>query len=352
MFADSISDSSFPYMSTLELIELKNQGAHSLAVLQADTLIGREPDSGGIAVNNSAVSRNHGRFMRVSDYWLFKDLASTNGSWLNGQQLRSEQLCILRQSDILQLADSAFKILIKSPSESNKLPTGRSLLVFKNDTFVEEYHIPEYGRAFVLGGREGDLQFEESGEDLPVLVVEGRGADIVVYGLRKSQSITVNGEETRSTKVVVERDEIKFKNYSFLINCARAVTRMTEKEPPPQIKAKPVVAGGAAVLKEWGSEEPAHRSVSTQEKGMRTHSGRIMFGAISEGEVESDATVAIDSSIVSRRLSGIEKNPVLSRHEEDSQELMLNSLEDRLLIVIGFVMLIALMIGVAVWVFV
>ena len=72
--------------------------------------LGREPDAPGIALNSKAVSRNHGFFVRCRNNWFYKDLGSTNGSFVNGNQVKSGQWSLVRNGSVVQVADVALRL--------------------------------------------------------------------------------------------------------------------------------------------------------------------------------------------------------------------------------------------------
>ena len=139
--------------------------------------VGREPDDGGIAITNTAISRNHGTFVRYRNHWLYKDLGSTNGSWINGTKVEGGEWKLVRKGDLIQLADAALQL--RGAGEASGQPgltdfpnlRGRSLLVFHRGEFFDEFPIPEHGRALVIGGSGADLELEGDLFELPSLVI-------------------------------------------------------------------------------------------------------------------------------------------------------------------------------------
>lgn len=74
------------------------------------TLLGRSPNAGTVLALNeySGVSRFHAR-LEMKDGALFvSDLASRNGTWVNGHRLQSTQAHELRAGDVLNLGRTQF----------------------------------------------------------------------------------------------------------------------------------------------------------------------------------------------------------------------------------------------------
>jgi predicted component of type VI protein secretion system len=65
--------------------------------------IGRDVNN-DIVINDSEVSRNHGRLTSQSGGYLIEDLASTNGTFVNGQRLIGPKL--LNPSDVIGLGET------------------------------------------------------------------------------------------------------------------------------------------------------------------------------------------------------------------------------------------------------
>ena len=74
--------------------------------------VGRRPTS-HLFVNDYTVSAQHGllHWMPRIRRWMFQDLASTNGSWINGTRLPVRQRSLLRSCDELQLGRMVFLFL-------------------------------------------------------------------------------------------------------------------------------------------------------------------------------------------------------------------------------------------------
>lgn len=74
--------------------------------------VGRQPTC-DMFVNDYTVSAKHGtlHWMARIQRWMFQDLDSTNGSWINGAKLPPMQRSLLRSTDELQLGRMCFLFL-------------------------------------------------------------------------------------------------------------------------------------------------------------------------------------------------------------------------------------------------
>lgn len=89
-----------------QLIALEPQAItpHDLSLMDRRYLIGRAPDC-AMVVSLLRVSRRHIQIERHDDEYLLKDLASVNGTYLNGQLVRGTQR--LRNDDTIGLGEPA-----------------------------------------------------------------------------------------------------------------------------------------------------------------------------------------------------------------------------------------------------
>ncbi|WP_152049632.1 ATP-binding protein [Tautonia marina] len=90
-------------VGTLALLKLGNADADLVYALDADeVLLGRDPSS-DIVLRSRMVSRRHARIVRQGREYRIEDLASTGGTWLNGNRL--DQPARLRDGDRIRLGD-------------------------------------------------------------------------------------------------------------------------------------------------------------------------------------------------------------------------------------------------------
>jgi pSer/pThr/pTyr-binding forkhead associated (FHA) protein len=68
--------------------------------------LGRSPDTDLVLVDSLA-SRKHCRLRPNGPVWQVEDLASSNGTWLNGERIRQAELV---PGDILQVGENRFRV--------------------------------------------------------------------------------------------------------------------------------------------------------------------------------------------------------------------------------------------------
>lgn len=102
--------------------------------------VGRNPKL-GVPIVRSEVSRHHAEFFTVGEQLMLKDLGSTNGTFVNHEQLGSQmslrhgdvlhfasyEVRVLKEHDATNFADGS-KTTVNALPLSNKLPTGLSEL--------------------------------------------------------------------------------------------------------------------------------------------------------------------------------------------------------------------------------
>jgi len=85
---------------------------HALRSSPAPTTVGRGVDN-AIVLAADSVSRSHARFEKRADGWWVIDNGSTNGTYVNDEQV---QEALLRYGDHVKIGDTIFKLVDASPS--------------------------------------------------------------------------------------------------------------------------------------------------------------------------------------------------------------------------------------------
>jgi pSer/pThr/pTyr-binding forkhead associated (FHA) protein len=279
-------------VARLTIQEIRADGRQEVGALDGQELvIGREPRGGNAMVLASdTVSREHGVFVPLRSHWLFKDLGSTNGSWLNGVALKEGQWKIVRPGDVLQLADRAIQLSGPPVQIGSGL---RSLLVFHHGEFLDEYPIPEAGRAVAVGGSKADLKLDVDTDEHPALVVERRGDRVCAFSVSKSTAVYINDQEISRLVQLNDRDEMRVGTYTILLNDPQE----GESEGVEQI------AEGAGYTAPAAPDWNAARSASVGASFRPT--ARPLFGQSSEhaeGETNVTQTIALDPDAIATRV--------------------------------------------------
>jgi hypothetical protein len=206
------------YLIEQDLAQSQTVHPRLIAELESDTLqIGREPAEGGLALDSKSVSRNHGSFIKIDKYWFFKDLGSSNGSWLNGQHLSADKLYLLHSGDEIQLADSFLGIRI-----TQDLRIQPSVLVFSRGDFHSEITLPDSGKVLSLGGAKSDLKLDVDLGSLSQFNIEVRTGILCVYPVSTEHNSTVNGQPLNALVQLKDRDYIENTPYRIIVNTAAA----------------------------------------------------------------------------------------------------------------------------------
>lgn len=125
--------------SLLKITLLAADGEERIAVLNdKSTLIGRAPEPTGIRLqtHTKAMSAIHGQFLRHDGYWFYRDLESTNGSWLDEQRLPANELIPIIDQQNLILADVALRTEVSyyhSDQDDQTLASDKLFVFYKKN---------------------------------------------------------------------------------------------------------------------------------------------------------------------------------------------------------------------------
>ena len=93
------------------ILKFKSTVLKELKIDQDEIIIGR--DSGNdIQIDNEAVSREHARITRGSNYYLIEDLNSTNGTFVNGKKIYKK---FLQEVDEISIGKHSLQIVLEDP---------------------------------------------------------------------------------------------------------------------------------------------------------------------------------------------------------------------------------------------
>jgi hypothetical protein len=189
--------------------------------------IGREP-AAGICVLDEGISRQHGCFMRVRSHWLYRDLGSLNGSYINGKQLGINTYYLVRDGDILQLADICLRIK-ESDQEgplNDRFKKSRSkgvIIVLVDDDLVGEFYTDQDGTVVTIGGEESELQVDNPSL-LPSLVIEACEGEVFAYGLNSDVPIKRFGSVISEKIKLTNRNVLTVDSYTIIYEAAHSIS--------------------------------------------------------------------------------------------------------------------------------
>lgn len=301
------------------------------SVAAPETILGREDNGpGSLKVENTAISRKHGRLLFVGPHLFYEDFGSTNGSWVNGQKLLPNSAILVRVGDIIQLANVVLRLVSES-SVTETLDLGAvTLVVIKSGEYLSEFNVPEYGRALVVGGAKCDLKLVGSLSDLPALVIERKGADVTAYSVSGEEGFTLDGEPAAGPVVLKDRSTLMIADYRIILNDCKSGSESR-------------VRSSTSSLKDWDDQNEIKESHDPAEnfRSKRLSSASLVFGK-TDGPPVSE-TLAIDPEEVQGRISAYEQNRV---SEDDTQ--LFSTIEDKVMVFVGIILLVML-IGVVIW---
>jgi hypothetical protein len=192
--------------SLIELARLSAQGG----------TIGRNPEA-AISIDSEAVSFEHAVISFMGGRWFFKDVGSTNRSWLNGIEVLPEHWRIIRSGDFIQVGD---RILYLQEAESPIDPpsNARSLIVLREGEFLGEAPISSEGPVLRVGGLQGDVELSRNRSSRPVLVFDSKNGELFVKSEAGLLVGLKNGSEVLLPVSLRDRDEVTIEDYQILVN--------------------------------------------------------------------------------------------------------------------------------------
>lgn len=180
---------------------------------------GRE-EGNDVVILSSALSRQHAKILPAGNHWVFCDLGSTNGSWLNSQKLEKDRLVLIRNADELTLADAHFTTRLVVENENPGARYTRSLLVFDKDQFHSEFPMESDAAGFLVGGKDSHLKAGDSNQ-FQITVKDGE----LSLGIKEpTLPITLNGEIVTADRILKDGDFILIGQKSICVNHSAKTT--------------------------------------------------------------------------------------------------------------------------------
>jgi hypothetical protein len=288
---------------------------------------GREQGN-DIVVPSTSVSRQHAKLIPAGNHWVFCDLGSTNGSWINDESVPANRYRLLHSGDEIILADARFTVrLVAGPSN----PLGRytkSLLIFEDEKFTSEFSLENKETTFTIGGAGSHLRVPESPPGVTYLEVIASAGELIARPAGGYSAATLNGETLGESVALADGSVLAVANALILVN-DNPKTILGDDEPGAE-SSKPThhsafdISGdqtvtGLPVAKSWDSTVPKTRT----EMGRR-----FIFG---KEQVDPNTTIpakgakSFDMSI-SRKVSSVPMEGELSPAEEKQRRILLGVL--------------------------
>ncbi|MDR2337334.1 MAG: FHA domain-containing protein [Deltaproteobacteria bacterium] len=181
--------------------------------------IGRHQNN-TIIVDSSSVSRNHGELICAGSHWVFRDLGSTNGSFINDKPAPAGQLKLIKDNSIVCLSN--FHISV-SYLESKPADCVNSLLIFYRDRFLSEY-IPQHREdVFYAGGEFQNIRIEGEDPHVTQFSIQFRQDVFSIQLFQIFVPILVNGQQINNFANLNDMDEILVDEFTILVNSQRTI---------------------------------------------------------------------------------------------------------------------------------
>ncbi|HRR76035.1 MAG: FHA domain-containing protein [Ruminococcus sp.] len=91
---------------------IRKRSGLSVRITSADFVIGKENSKVDYCIHNNAVSRRHARITVTAGHCFITDLGSSNYTYVNGRRLPPDTPQMLRNGDMIRLADEEFEFRI------------------------------------------------------------------------------------------------------------------------------------------------------------------------------------------------------------------------------------------------
>lgn len=176
---------------------------------------GREPEN-SIVIGSEAVSRRHGLISVAGSQWVYRDFGSSNGSWVNGVPVTEGQIRILRDSDLIRVADFPVRVTQIGKPAISAPPL--SLLIFYGETYESEFTFPAPDIMFTVGGADASISLEGEPVDTIQLSIERVGSRLELYAEQATMQVIVNGLAVGGSTALADRDEIGVGPFTIVVN--------------------------------------------------------------------------------------------------------------------------------------
>jgi hypothetical protein len=259
-------------------------------------VIGRDEEN-SLVLDIESVSREHACFFDARGRWFFVDLGSTNGSWVNGTKVGPQNVRLLRDGDLVQLANVALRVnLVLAPDErADELEDVPSIFVFRETEFEMEFPLASSSSRLSLPDLQGYLSLQDR-EVLPAMTINFRPGKLELVVATDNAKIGVNGNDWGGTagagRTLYDRDELDVGQIKLVV-CDLATAKVARdrqikaalaslpQAPSPEPPAPHPAAEAAAYPPPYSSEpaQPAPRVTSHGEPSAAIGSGSGLFGA-------------------------------------------------------------------------
>lgn len=273
--------------------------------------IGREPEN-SIVVDSDLVSRRHSGVYEVGSQWIYRDLGSTNGSWVNGIEIKPGHAFLLRNEDVVRVADFPLQVNYTSEIEINF----QSIIILLSDKFDQELPLEE-GLNFIFGGPDASVVIDGSeDEEIGRIVFSNSSLTLNCNPIENPRkSIMVNGVVAQGTLSLSDRDFVTIGHYTLIINLSGGESKGEGRRYAERVRKE--TSEEIANIGAYDSTNlPEHLKGKKKDDGWESHSARrrsnsgkmFVFGTEPESGQAFSETQSLSAQDIKSKL-GYEMSP-------------------------------------------
>ncbi|MCC6931734.1 MAG: FHA domain-containing protein [Deltaproteobacteria bacterium] len=180
-----------------------------VSVSEGNISIGREVEN-IIMIDSPAVSRRHGHIFELNGFWIYEDLESANGSYINSQRVNPYDLHVVHDGDELRCAN--FNVRISFIESCNK---SASLIAFKGGEFYRCMSIKD-GDSLIAGGKHGHISIEGEDSSLVQFYIYRENDKFVFKRSQLKTEVKINGVVIKDTYVFQNNDNLLVGDYRLI----------------------------------------------------------------------------------------------------------------------------------------
>ncbi|MFN8389334.1 MAG: FHA domain-containing protein [Bdellovibrionota bacterium] len=334
--------------SLMKLESLAGEEAQEIIQVDSGNLtLGRESDN-TIVIDSDSVSRLHACFFEVLANWFVRDMNSTNGTMVNGVKVQSGQLRLLRDGDLIQIANFPIRFTELGRDDEDDEFSPPTLLIFYGEHFEADFPLATPGSRFSIGGAEGHLFLENVPPETVQLEIVYNGRNLELHTGNGGAPIIVNGLAVGGVTALTDRDEIDLGAYKIVVNEPssarsskqnRMIAAISAQKRQPLSEPPSVQTNQGAKPREWESDQTARKM---------TQGRKFVFGSSPDEEVTG--TIAMSRQEMAYKVGEVSTAQRFSQLGRPEKAVNPEAVEKRQIIFGAFVLL--FMIGAVVYFFV
>lgn len=166
---------------------------------------------GNIILDDPKVSNPHARFRLENDTFTLWDYGSKNGSYVNGEQIKSIDL---KENDEIKFGDTIYVFKILTIVDGTATLQRGYLYILKKETLGEKHQIKD--GSFIIETSQG-ISFTDTQPKKPLGKFSIKNNQFIVWDLGTTNSISVDGEQINISATINENGKIKINETTFVI---------------------------------------------------------------------------------------------------------------------------------------